>query len=400
MEEQDRGVSTLFIVPLIQFFVGALLFVSLLYGQRDLVVLTLLLLSLFAGVRLWTRMSLSGLTCLSSLDKMKVFPDEKLTLKIGVENKKFLPVWLQIIVPVRGLMQGSSVDGTVKNECSLLWYQSTRFQWELSARRRGVHDVGPPRLLAGDLFAFFSREKRMKDGHQVIVYPRLVPLKSVALPRRDFFGIPGARSPVQDPIFILGTRDYQHGRPAKYIHWKASARQNKMQEKVLESTQQEKVLLLVDVDPFSKHNAEEKFEQTLEIVASLAVQLDKQGLALGLVTNGAVVGEGAGTLAPARNRQQLPAVLEILARLQMKPREVLLDRLRNGLRLAWGLCCVYFSYEMDSAATTAQEYFRRSRTPVIFFVHRSPSLAKGERYENLTGIHRLEEILFQRAEAP
>src|SRR5512136_1652946 len=68
METQERGVPTVFVIPLIQFFVGCILFVALLYGQRDLVILTLLVLALVSGVRLWTRISLSGLRCHSTVD--------------------------------------------------------------------------------------------------------------------------------------------------------------------------------------------------------------------------------------------------------------------------------------------------------------------------------------------
>jgi uncharacterized protein (DUF58 family) len=222
--------------------------------------------------------------------------------------------------------------------------------------------------LAGDLFAFFSREKKTEEFHQIIVFPRIVPLKSFPLPRRDFFGVPGAKSPVQDPIYILGTRDYQHGQPAKYIHWKASARHHRLQEKVFEPTEQEKVLLVIDVDRFATHQAEEKFENTLETVASLAVRMDKQGYALGLVTNGAVFGGGPAHVPIARNRQQLPAILEVLARLQMESKGDLLDVLRRGLEVHWGMSCVHFSYEEDGTHVAAEQYFKHRKTPVLFFV--------------------------------
>ena len=44
----------------------------------------------------------------------------------------------------------------------------------------------------------------------VIVYPRLVPLTPVRLPRRELFGIPGAKSPIEDPVYVYGTRRYQN----------------------------------------------------------------------------------------------------------------------------------------------------------------------------------------------
>jgi uncharacterized protein (DUF58 family) len=398
MEGQDRGVPSLFTITLIQFFVGALLFIALLYGQRDLTVLTLLVLGVISGARLWARMSLSGIKYRLRIDKQKVFPGEKLTLKLSAENAKFLPIWLEMKVPIGSLLQHSSGERVLTKESSLLWYQRTHFEWDLTAERRGVYQIGPLHILAGDLFSFFSKHKRAEEFHSIIVYPRLVSLKSFSLPRRDFFGVPRAKSPVQDPIYILGTRDYQHGQPSKYIHWKASARHNRLQEKVFESTQQEKVLLVVNVDPFARCKAEEDFERTLEIVASLAVRLDQRGHSVGLVANGTVKGGGPAIVPVARNYQQLPAILELLARLQMKPDRDLKDLLRHRLALAWGISCVYFSHEEDETVFSAKEYFTQRKTPVTFFVCQ-PHLPAGEdRPEVQRKIYRLDDICTHKAE--
>ncbi len=398
MEGQDRGVPSLFTITLIQFFVGALLFIALLYGQRDLTVLTLLVLGVISGARLWARMSLSGIKYRLRIDKQKVFPGEKLTLKLSAENAKLLPIWLEMKVPIGSLLQRSSGERVLTKESSLLWYQRTHFEWDLTAERRGVYQIGPLHILAGDLFSFFSKHKRAEEFHSIIVYPRLVSLKSFSLPRRDFFGVPRAKSPVQDPIYILGTRDYQHGQPSKYIHWKASARHNRLQEKVFESTQQEKVLLVVNVDPFARCKAEEDFERTLEIVASLAVRLDQRGHSVGLVANGTVKGGGPAIVPVARNYQQLPAILELLARLQMKPDRDLKDLLRHRLALAWGISCVYFSHEEDETVFSAKEYFTQRKTPVTFFVCQPHLLAGEDRPEVQRKIYRLDDICTHKAE--
>ncbi|MCX5906285.1 MAG: DUF58 domain-containing protein [Deltaproteobacteria bacterium] len=392
MEEQDRAIPMIFVTGLMQFLVGVLLMIALLNGQRDLTVLALLVLGMAFGAKLWTRVSLSGIQCHSRVDKRKVFPGETLTLKITAENKKFLPVWLQMKVPITGSVFPASGEKILMKEDSLLWYQSAHFEWELTAHRRGVHQIGPPHILAGDLFAFFSREKKAEEYHQIIVYPRIVPLKSFTLPRRDFFGVPGGKSPVKDPIYILGTRDYQSGQPAKYIHWKASARHHRLQEKVFEPAEQEKVLIVVDVSQFASHQAEEDFEHTLEIAASLAVRMDRQGYAVGLVTNGAIAGGGSAIVPIARNPQQLSAILEVLARLQMKSRGELLDVFRRGLELRWGVSCVHFSYAEDGTVAPAAEYFKHRKTPVIFFVCRPCFTGREEHLEGWRKIRCLDDI--------
>ena len=392
----DRGVPTLFIIPPIQILMGFLLFVALLYGQRDLVVLVLLVLGLTGGTRLWARMSLFGVRYRIWIDKRRLFPGEHLTLRITAENGKLLPIWLEMRIPVGSLLRNSSGERVLTKESSLLWLQKTDFQWELTPARRGIYEIGPLHILAGDLFSFFSRHRRAAEFHSIIVYPRLVPLKSIPLPRLDFFGVPGAKSPVQDPIYILGTRDYQYGQPSKYIHWKASARHHRLQEKVFESSQQEKVLLAVEVNPFARLKAEEDFERTLEVVASLAVRLDQQGHSVGLVTNGTVKGGGTAIVPVARSDQQLPVILEFLARLQMKPERDIEDLLSRSLSHAWGASCVYFSHRGDEIAS-AKEYFRRRNTPVVFFACQSHSSAGEDRREIRQMIHRMDDFRIQEA---
>jgi len=391
MESQEGRVPTIFIVPLIQFFAGLLLFVALLHSQRDLAVLAILVLGVMGGVRLWSRMSLSGIKCYSMVDKGKVFPGEALTLHVDVENAKFLPVWLQITMPVDGSLNPSSDERTITHQSGLLWYQRAHFNHTLIAQQRGIHNVGPPRIKVADLFGFFPRKRGEKHHLHVIVYPRLVPLKPVSLPQRDFFGIPGAKSPVQDPIYILGTRDYQHWRPARYIHWKASARHNVLQEKAFEPSEQLKVLFVVDVEQFNKKNKVEEFEHTLEAVASHAVQYDQRGYAMGLVTNGAVQG-GPAIMPIARNPQQLPAILEVLARLHMRVKRDLVDTLQCGLQLVWGTSCIHFSYEETIKARAIEGYFSHRKIPMVFVVCQPRSLSGDNGHKVRSKVYPLDEI--------
>jgi uncharacterized protein (DUF58 family) len=391
MEVQDRGIPTVFVIPLLQYIVGALLFVSLLYGQRELVILTIMVFGMLGGTKLWTRLSLKNLNCRMMVDKVRMFPDEKLSLRVNAENKKFLPAWLQLKIPVSHTLHPSGETELI-NKSSLLWHQRARFQWQMTARQRGVHRIGPLQIFTGDLFEFFSRGKKAAESFEIIVYPRIVPLKTFTLPRHDFFGSPGSNSPVHDPVYILGTRDYQHGQPSKYIHWKASARYNRLQEKVFGPTKQEKLLIAVDVEQFARRRARKDFERALEAAASLAVQLDRNGHAVGLVTNGRITGGLSPIVQITRNHRQLPAILETLARIEMSSQGELIEIMRSGLDLNWGVSCVHFCYESNDESVNAEGYFKRRKTPVIFFASRLSSASEEGRHHRLREIHSLEEI--------
>jgi uncharacterized protein (DUF58 family) len=395
----ERSLPSLFIVPLTELMVGICVFIALLYGQRELTLLGLLVLGITMGARQWSRLGLSRIRSAVTADKHKLFPGESFVLSVSAENAGFLPVWLQVGVPFEGAFDPDSEAMSFTSESGLLWYQKVRFNRQFVARRRGVYRVGPAWMKVADLLGFFPREKQTAGDMQVIVYPRLVPLKPLSLPSRDFFGVPGAKSPVQDPVYILGTRDYQHGQPARYIHWKASARHNRLQEKVFEPSEQKKVLLAVEVGQFQKANASENFERTLEVVGSLAVDCQRRSYALGFVTNGVVEG-GPSILAMGRSPRQLPAVLEILARLKMRANGSLADIMCRALELPWGVSCVHFACVQDEETQTIAQYFSNRRIPMKFVVCSSRDSLEGNGQPPGGQMYYLDEIRAKEAQEP
>lgn len=369
MDGQAPPLSSLFMVPLSLVLVGSLLFVALLHHHRELILLSLLVLGTAGSAKLWARVSRSRLVCRSAVDRSRLFPGEPLALSLEAQNRSCIPMALQVTTPTGGLL-GPSGETGVSGEAGLLWYQQVKFHWTVTAARRGVHRLGPHRCTTGDLFGFFTSTWTAGEKREIIVYPRIIPIAGFPLPRRDFFGIPGAESPVRDPIYILGTREYQPGRPAKHIHWKATARHDRLQEKLFEPTEQEKILLAVDVEGFARHRADQEFERTLEAMASLAVRLDRQGCAVGLIANGVIEG-GRGPVVPiGRHPQHLPSILELLARLSMKPAAPLLDAVRAGNHLPWGITCLFFAVENAGGTSSTLDYFARRHVPVILFVAR------------------------------
>ena len=369
MDEQGPRLSSLFLVPPSLVIVGILLFVGLLKQQQMLIILSLLVLGTAGSAKLWARVSRSRLACRAAADRSRLFPGEPLVLTLEVGNRGWLPMALQVSAPVGGL-RGPSGEPTVTGEAGLLWYQTVEFPWRLTAAQRGVHRLGPHRCTTGDLFGFFTSTWVAGESLEIVVYPRIVPLARFPLPRRDFFGVPGAESPVRDPVYILGTREYQPGRPAKHIHWKATARHHRLQEKLFEPSEQAKILLAVDVEGFARDGDGQEFERMLEAVASVALRLDREGSAVGLIANGMVEGGGKARVPIGRHPQHLPSILERLARLSLTPAAPFLDAVRAGDHLRSGISCLCFAVETAGGTLAALDYFAHRHVPVILFVAR------------------------------
>ncbi len=390
-----RRVPSLFTTSVILFFVGIFLFIALLNKQRDLIVLSVLVFGMMGGLKLWAKFSSNKIQCDLALEKKRVFAGDTLSLKAHAENRKFLPVWLEVEVPVAGYLSTVIDRSPLVGQGTLLWHQMTDFQWQFTAAARGICEIGPSKICSGDLFGFFQEERETEKRLEAVVYPRLIPLGLFSVPRRDFFGTPGGESPVDDPVYILGTTDYQNGRPAKFIHWKASARHHRLQEKVFESTEQEKILLMVDVDQFVEAQAEDAFEGILEVVASMAVRLDNQGSALGFFTNG-VMRKFSPVVSISRSPQQLSDILEALARLKMEQRENFIDMLR-AYEIPWGTSCFYFTLKEDPALDVVKAHFRRRKTPVMSFTHKTASALRRDVLVDADGALSAENVLIMGA---
>jgi uncharacterized protein (DUF58 family) len=375
----DRRVSSLFTTSLILIFVGIIFFAALINDGSELAILSIIVFGLVGAMKLWTQISHFSVRYSTLIDKKRLFAGDHLALNVSVENGKFLPVGLLVDFSANKILRWFSSDTLLKAEDTLLWKQRALFHWKLYAKSRGVHNIGPLRIAPGDLFGFFAKEIKNEETIQVIVYPRLVPVKSFSIPKRDFFGVPGGKHPVHDPVYILGTADYHYSRPAKYIHWKASARHCRLQEKIFESTEQEKILLVVDVDQFVSNSAEEAFERTLEVAASMTVHIKRRGSAVGFATNGVMFGKGASPVVPiSRTSAQVTSILEAMARLKMELREPFVDFLRHAVRLPAGTTCVYFTYKEDSAARVVMGHFKRRKTPVIFYTYEDILALRGD----------------------
>lgn len=371
-----RGVPSLFITSIMMVAVGIFLFVGLLNHQHDLTILCTLVFGIVIILKVWAKVAGKKTVCHLTADRKRVFPEQKVTFTVTVENHKALPVWLEVEMPTDGLVNAFCDPTPFMGRQTLFWYQETRFQRQTIALKRGLYEAGPLRVLSGDLLGFFHHESIHTERIEIVVYPRIIPLAPFSLPKRDFFGIPGGESPVDDPVYILGTSEYRSGRPARYIHWKASARHQRLQEKIFDSSVQEKILFLIDVEGFVKAHAEEPFEWGLEIIASLAMQLDRRGCAIGLRTNGVVRGPSS-SVAISRNSQQVANVLEILARIQFDYREDFIDTIQSSGTVPWGTTCLCLSFNNDTRTKMVVEYLKHWNIPVTMLTAEIVLLLKG-----------------------
>ena len=374
--------SSIFTAVFVQAFMALCLFWALIYQIRELALFCLLILFMGIITFLWGRAGLKQVQCRIDPDRSRLFPGEELSIQIRVVNQKLLPVLVKMNLPKPGADFESDKDPWIKGEAALGGYGRFYFSTRFSPQKRGVYNLGPPLLGAGDLFGFFSRAQTFAASSEVVVYPRIVPILPAKFPKKEFYGIPGARGPVEDPVYVYGTREYQPGRPSRHIHWKASARHGKMQEKLCETSEQEKILLLLDVDQFEKQKAYKEFETTLEVMASMALQLDRRKVAVGLATNGKMTGKSRRIIPISKDPSASILILEALARVTPEKTLSMTGLLSAGYAIPASSGGFYFILS-HGKPTRNSEVFLRNRKLAVRFVSAIKPEIRG------TGFHRV-----------
>ena len=220
----SRSLTSVFTDGFFRFLLIVLLFISLLLQQKNLILISILVLTMFYITKLWSTWSSKKVYYNFDAKKIKGFPGEVISLQANVYNNKILPIWLKLLVPMdKKLITSNKVeDDSLVEEFRLLWFDRFRWQWSMEAQHRGYYQIGPPSIDTGDIMGFFNQRISLYDSAvEVIIYPKHVSLNFLSTPIKELFGKTGNEHPVKDPVYPIATRDYRHGDLAKFIHWKS-----------------------------------------------------------------------------------------------------------------------------------------------------------------------------------
>lgn len=306
------SVSSYFVITLSLALLGILAFIAAATASIPLATFSATTLVLMLAMRLWGGLGLWRLDVGLSCDSDRLFCGETLSLRAEIANRKILPVWMRLALAHAEALSPLSSEG-VEGESGLLPFERISGSWSFRAMRRGVHSLGPATISAGDLLDLYRKEKTLDFRREIVVYPRIIPLNDLELPFRDYFGIRPAKGIIEDPAWYEGTREYSGNKPARNIHWKASARFNVLQEKIFEPTSHQKIFFIVDGEGFRRADDRKGFESALEIAASFAVRFAETGASFSTATD-RVVPDFPAVLPLGRGPEHLGMVLELLAR--------------------------------------------------------------------------------------
>ena len=203
-------------------------------------------------------------------------------------------------------------------------------------RRRGRHRIGVFLAETATPFGFAKALRVAIAPDEILVLPRVRRISLPTLPdprvpaRRQNWGRP-SRSSLEEEF--AGLRDWRPGENTKHIHWRTSARLNRLVMREHEAPSDRRVTVALETampeSDGGRRKAEARFERAVALAASVCAALERDGgvyrLALG--------GQRGRCTRFAHGRAHLDALLAALAEVQADPAGTA-ERMHRALELA------------------------------------------------------------------
>ncbi|MBN1660349.1 MAG: DUF58 domain-containing protein [Anaerolineae bacterium] len=232
-------------------------------------------------------------------------------------NGSFLPaLWVEIDdasdLPGYSARSVRSADG----------YATVGWRTEGICRQRGLFTLGPWRACTGDPLGLYSITFDHPAAQSVLVYPPIVHLPTLCLPRGAATGSGRAsRRALDVTVNAAGVRPYVPGDAVNRIHWPTTARRDALAVKTFDLEPSGDLWIVLDMDQAVHvgEGEESTEEYGVILAASLSNRTLEENRAVGLVAYGTVAtptGEPQPLptlVVPGKGRAQQWRILEALA---------------------------------------------------------------------------------------
>jgi uncharacterized protein (DUF58 family) len=149
--------------------------------------------------------------------------------------------------------------------------------------RRAVIVVGPVRSVRADPLHLLRRQVLWTEPEDLYVHPRTVALAgSAAGFIRDLEGMPTTDLSSADVSFHA-LRDYVPGDDRRHIHWKTTARTNKLMVRQFEETRRAHLAISLSINT-DEYGSEQEFEMAISAAASIGRQAIREQRELDVLT--------------------------------------------------------------------------------------------------------------------
>lgn len=332
---------------------------------------------------LWSRFSLDGVWVERQPRSLRAQVGRTFEEKFILENRsRILKLWVELRdnsnLPGH---RASVVHSRIEKGRKKIWIVRTM------CTRRGRFRLGTAELHSGDPFGLFPRTRALPTTHHLVVLPKMENIPSLNLKTGR---LPGGESlrlrTHQVTPNAAGVRDYAPGDGFNRIHWKSTARRQRLIAKEFEFDPRAEVWIVLDAQENVHAGKVQKVsgilvssviygdfelpkvteEYAIAIVASLALYFYKRDRELGFIAHGAA----RHILQSNRGEAQLLRILESLAVIQAKGTNNLAATLKvEGSRIARGASVIIVTPSVEAhTISAAQELMRSGIMPLLVLI--------------------------------
>lgn len=154
--------------------------------------------------------------------------------------------------------------------------------------RRAVVIVGPVRSVRGDALGLVRRQVRWTEPEELFIHPRTVALQSARTGiMRDLEG-EATRVISENDMSFHALREYVVGDDRRNIHWRSSARLDKLMVRQYEDSRRTHTALALD-DLRAAYSDEDEYELAVAVFASLGAQSIRESIEMTAICGGNVL---------------------------------------------------------------------------------------------------------------
>ncbi|NIV33459.1 MAG: DUF58 domain-containing protein [Anaerolineae bacterium] len=283
--KQDR--QTITIAPKTRWLLGLLLFLLLAQLVMPSRAWTILLLGLggtLAFSYLWARQMAGKLEVIREQYYGWVHVGDLLEERFTLRNNSFLPsLWVEVDdhsdLPGYSAQSVRVADGN----------QVVQWRTEGICRQRGLFTLGPWQVRTGDPLGFFQVTLDHPGSQTILVYPPIVHLPALRLPRGAATGAGRtSRRALEVTTNAAGVRAYAPGDSINRIHWRSTARMDDLMVKTFDLEPSGDLWIVLDLDAAVQAGEGDESTEEYAVVlgASLSNRTLSQNRAVGLFAYG------------------------------------------------------------------------------------------------------------------
>lgn len=271
-----------------------------------------------------------GLKYSRELSTKTIEMDEEFQITSIVDNNKPFPVmFLQITERFPDSFKYTFKPNTIStggylnhtNTMYLLPYQRKKRTYSIVASERGAHKFRDVSLALGDFVGVNTVYEELELLQELVVLPKSIQPNDGIVPYGSYNGdVTVSRWILDDPLMIMGVREYTGREPEKHIHWSSSLKYGKLMVKNFDFTTDNNVIIVLNVEsskPFWSGIDGDSIEYCISICRGLIEEMEREKIPYGFTTNSQISDfyDGENITPAGIGPVQLSFLIEMLGRI-------------------------------------------------------------------------------------